>query len=319
MKKFLWLIPSFVILSSAASAKIVDRIVAQVNNDIITLSDLNREMAQVRQELAARYTGEQLEQEVKNAEKDVLEELIRQKLLLQKATELGFDANVDIQVSAYIERMRKENNIPDMQEFERALQQQGLTLASYREYLRNQIVTQSLVSEFVSSRITLLSEEVERYYKDHAAEFTTLEEVTLSEIIIPVEGSESEAKARAEEIHERLTQGEAFATMASQYSKGPTASKGGGIGTYQVQKLNTEIAKAIETVKEGDFTPLLRTKEDFTIYRVDSRKPAATRPLDEVRDNIKDSLFRQKFTPELERFVAQLKEDAYIQIFDEIK
>src|SRR3990172_8335222 len=116
MRRISWTVSLSLILSWSAPAKIVDRIVAQVNDDIITLSDLNREMSEIRQELAGKFSGPQLEEEVKKAAKDVLDELIRQKLLLQKGNELGFGANVDIQVSAFLERVRKENKMKDMQE-----------------------------------------------------------------------------------------------------------------------------------------------------------------------------------------------------------
>ena len=319
MKSILKVFAALFLVGVAAPAKIVDRIVAQVNDDIITLSDLNREMEEVRQQLATQYSGEQLEQEIKKAEKDLLDALIQEKLLLQKATELGFGANVDIQVTAAVERLRKENNIKDMQDFERALAQQGMTLAGFRERIRRRIITDGLIQEFVGSRITLLSTEVERYYKEHAQEFTKPAEVTLSEIIIPVEGNEGEAEAKANDVRKRAMQGEAFATLASQYSKGPTASKGGGIGTYVTAKLNIEIARAIAQLKEGDVSTVLKTKEGFVIYRVDGRKAAAVTPLEEVKQEIQTRLYRQKFNPELQRFVAQLKEDAYIQIFAEAK
>jgi peptidyl-prolyl cis-trans isomerase SurA len=308
-----------VMAAASASGKVVDRIVAQVNDDIITLSDLNREMGEMRQELTAKYAGEQLEQEIRKAEKLVLDELIRQKLLLQKASELGFGANVDLQVTSAIENIRKQNKIKDMQEFERALAQQGMTMAGFRERLRRQIITQGLVQEFVSSRITLLSQEIEKYYRDHAVEYTTPEEVTLSEILIPSGNDPAEAETRAAEIHKRLSQGESFATLASQYSKGPTASKGGGIGSYLPDKLNPDIARAIAEVKEGDVTAVQKIKEGLVIFRVDTRRKAQVRPLEEVRDEIRNRLWEQKFNPEFERFIAQLKEDAYIQIFAETK
>ncbi len=319
MKRVFWIIPALLIMSGNAQTKTVDRILAQVNDDIITLSDLNRAMAEVRQELSTKYSGDQLNLETKKAEKDVLDSLIRQKLLLQKANELGFGANMDVQVSTYIENLRKKNNIKDMQEFERILNQQGMSLAGFRQQIKEQMITQSLVQEFVGSRITLLSQEIEKYYKDHAADFSTPEEVSLSEIVIPYDGNPGEAEARTKEILSRLKQGESFTTLASQYSKGPTATKGGSIGSYLTAKLNPDIAKAISTVKEGDVSELVKSGDACSIYRVDSRKPATIKPLAEVRDEIRNRIYEQKFNPEFDRFVAQLKEDAYIQIFDEIK
>ena len=302
-------------LAGAAPAKIVDRIVAQVNDDIITLSDLNREVALMRQELAAQYSGEQLEAAVKKAEKAALDNLIRDKLLLQKGNDLGFGANIDVQVSAAVERIRKENKIKDAEEMERALAQQGYSLAGFRDQIRKQIIKDGVIDSFVRSRITLLSNEIEKYYKDHVAEFASTEEVGLSEIIIPIEGDAAAAEARANDVQRRLTQGEAFATLASQYSKGPSASKGGSIGSYATLKLNAEVASAIAGVKEGEVTPVLKSRDGFLIYRVDSRKKSENIPLEQVRSEIQQRLFSQKFGPEMERFVAQLKEDAYIQIF----
>ncbi len=319
MKRFFWIIPALLIMSGNAQTKTVDRIVAQVNDDIITLSELNRAMAEIRQELVTKYSGDQLAEEEKKAEKDVLDGLIRQKLLLQKATELGFTANVDVQVSSAIENIRKKNNIKDMQEFERLLAQQGMTMTAFRQQIRDQLVTQSLVQEFVGSRITLLSQEIEKYYKDHAADFSTPEEVSLSEIVIPYEGNPGEAEARVKDILTRLRHGESFAALASQYSKGPTASKGGNIGSYLTAKLNPDIAKAVASVKEGDVSDIVSSADSYSIYRVDSRKAATIKPLAEVRDEIRNRIYEQKFNPEFDRFIAQLKEDAYIQIFGEIK
>lgn len=304
--------------SAHAQSRVVDRILAQVNDDIITLSDLNREMVAIRQDLASKFTGQQLEEEAKKAEKDVLDDLIRQKLLLQKGNELGFGANVDTQVSSQLEKMRKEYKFKDMQEFERAAAQQGITMNQLRDNIKKGIISQSVVQEFVGGRITLLTQEIEKFYKDHIEDYSIPEEVTLSEIVIPAEGDARQAESRANDIRNRVVAGEPFATLANQFSKGPTAGKGGAIGTYLTAKLNPDISKAIASVKEGDVTAVQPAKEGFILYRVDTRKKASYRPLDEVRDDIRNRIYQQKFNPEFERFIAQLKEDAYIQIFGEI-
>ena len=106
-----------------------------------------------------------------------------------------------------------------------------------------------MLGEFVYSRITLLTAEIEKYYKDHSQEFSTPEEVSMSEVLIPIEGDASETETKANEVHKRLSQGEPFATMASQFSKGPTASKGGSIGSYVTAKLHPDIANAISAVE----------------------------------------------------------------------
>ena len=302
-----------------APAKTVDRIVAQVNDEIITLSELKRETAMYLRELATKYTGEQYEQMAQKVEKEVLDQLIQDKLLYQKAMEMGFNANVDNKVSSLVQQAVKENNFKDTDELEKALEDSGRTLREYRDDLKRTVIIRELVNEFVDSRIALLTPEIEKYYKDHAAEFTTPEEVTLSEILISSEGGEKEAEDRANDIYRRLQQGEAFAALASQYSKGSTANKGGSIGTYIINKLNADTVKAIEGVKEGDVSKPQKIKEGIIIYRVDGRKIATTLPMAQVQDEIKNRIFQKKRGPEFERYVNALKEDAYIQIYSEIK
>jgi peptidyl-prolyl cis-trans isomerase SurA len=323
MKRVVGLVSSLIAISYIASAqtvpaKVVDRIVAQVNDDIITLSDVTHELLGVREQLATKYTGDQLEQEMKRAEKAGLETLVRDKLFLQKANELGIGTGMDVRVSSYIEAQRKDHNIKDLDEFDLVLEKQGTTMTAYREDVRKGMIIQDLLGYFVDSRITLLAEEVERFYKDHLKDFSTAEEVTLSEIIIPATGDGSQGQALASGYRDRLMQGESFPALASQVSKGPTASKGGSIGTYQMSQLSQQITASIANVKEGDVSAVTRLPEGYAIFRVDSRKPPVVRPFEEVRNNIKEYLFDQKRQPELDKFVTQLKEDAYIQYFQEI-
>ena len=317
MKKLFCLILAILFGSYAATAEVVERVLAKVNDDIITLSELNRTMESYRRELQTKFSGQQLEEKIAEMERQLLDRLIVDKLIKQKAVELGYDANVEADVSSEVQRIMKDNNIPDTESLDQALAQQGMTLRELREQIGDVFMSRYLVNDFVGSRITLLTPEIEKYYKDHAADFTSAEEVTLSEIVIPAEGSAAEAENRANEIYRRLQQGEAFSALASQYSKGPTANKGGNIGTYVVSKLRSDMVSAIKGLEDGDISEPQKTEEGYVIYHIDSRKPAAVQPLDEVRDEIRGRLWDQKFNPEYDRFVAQLKEDAYIEIYSE--
>jgi peptidyl-prolyl cis-trans isomerase SurA len=312
------LISSIGLQAQTKPVRIVDRIVAQVNEDIITQSDLNRAMMGIKQELAQKFAGDQLQAEIQKQENSVLEDLIRKKLILQRANEMGIGSSMDVQVSAYIEQLRKNNNIKDMDEFEKALEEQGMTLAGFRDDIKKDMIVQDVIGYFVDSRVTILTEEIERFYKDHAKEYSTPEEVTLSEVVV-LNTQDGQAETLANEYYKRIKQGEAFTTIVSQYSKGVTASKGGGIGTYQVAKLNKQIADAIVNIKVGDVSPVIKMTEGYAILHVDERKPSALRPFDDqLKGEIKNILVMQRRTPELERFIAQLKEDAYIQKFPEM-
>jgi parvulin-like peptidyl-prolyl isomerase len=312
MKKLFGLIPAILFCLCSLEAKTIDRILAKVNDDIITMQDLKLEMADVRKALATKYSGEQLEQALQKEEKQVLERMVRDKLLDQKAAELGPNTDVDNEVSAYIQRIIKDNNMKDTDELEQELLKDGKTLSDFRGEIQKNLIRQELVGAFVGSRVSVLPPETEKFYKDHIADYTSTEEVSLSEIIIP---NSEEAENRANDIYHRLQQGESFATLASQYSKGSTANKGGSIGTYLLTTLRPEDVKAIANLKEGEITKPQKTKDGFLIYHIDSRKYATVRPLAEVRDEIRNFLLDQKRSQEYERFITQLKEDAYIQYF----
>ena len=319
MNKRLWIIPALLFSFYSVHAKTVDRILAKVGDDIITLSELNRTMASLRKELEARFTGEQLQQEIQKAEKQALDYLIEDKLIYQKGIELGFDKETEPKVAAYIQRVIKDQKFKDTDDLEQALIKQGESLNEFRQSIERGIIKEEVVRSFIGSRITLLRSDLEKYYRDHIAEFTSPAEVTLSEIIITEEGGSQEAESRAGDLHRRLQQGESFAALASQYSKGTTANKGGSIGTYIVNKLNPDISKAITDLKEGEVSKPQKIKEGYVIFRVDSRKPVTVRPLDDVMDQIRNRMYEERYGPEYDRFVAQLKEDAYIEFFSEIK
>jgi len=300
-------------------ARVVDRIYAQVNDDIITLSDINRRLDALRQELSRRYSGEKLEQAMAKEKEDVLNSLIEEKLLVQRAIELGIDAEIEPEVSSQIQLIMKKNGIESMEQFEDILEQQGSSLSTYRDMIRNDIMSSRVIYYFVTQRITLMTQEVEQYYKDHAAEFATPEEISLSEIVISAEheGSQEKALSRARDIYDRLQKGEPFNELASRYSQGATAGTGGNIGNNLIEKWHPDIVKAVEGLESGDVSEPQKTEDGYVIYRVDNRIHSEIPPLEEVERTIKDRLYSEKATPELRRFLERLKEEAYIQIYSE--
>jgi peptidyl-prolyl cis-trans isomerase SurA len=319
MKKQLLIIPALFLSFCAAETKVVNRILVKVNDDIITQFELNHLMDSLREELRARYTGDRLVQETKKAEKQALDMLIENKLLYQKAVEQGYSTRAEPKVASYIQRLIKERGLKDEDDLEQALLKQGLNLREYREEIQKQISVEDVKNDFIGSRITILKPEIEKYYKDHITDYTTPAEVSLSEIIIPVEGGNQAAESRANDIYRRLQQGESFAALASQYSKGPTANKGGLIGSYMMNKLSPEMAKAITNYKEGETTKPQLMKEGYVIFHIDSLKTSSVRPLTEVQDRIRDQIGNAKYEPEYARLIAQLKDDAYIDYLADIK
>lgn len=319
MKNVFWTVLIVLCSFCIAEARVVDRIYAQVNEDIITFSDINQRMEGYRREYEDKLDGDELEQALEEVKSGILDALIQEKLLVQKAIELGVDADVEPDVSSEIQRTMKQHDIDTIEQFEDALENQGTNLRDYRELIRNQIMASVIIREFVQRRITLMTSEIEKYYKNHAADYATPEEVDLSEITVTVaaEGSKNAAEKRARDLYARLEKGESFSTLASQYSKGVTANNGGSIGGNLLDKWHPDIVKAISGLESGEVSEPQETAEGYVIYRVDTRKPSIVPPFEEVEAQIKDTVYNNKFEPELERFVSRLKEEAYIQIYSD--
>ena len=318
MKKMTGIILTIILTAGMAASGTVDRIVAKINDEIITLSELKRETELMRKEIISKVPAAQQEQALKEMEEQILNSMIESALIYQRAVEMEYNAYVEEDVDSYIQQIMKDNNINDTDEFENALAHEGQSLKTFREAIEKNMISQALVNDFINTRINLLTPEIERYYQNNQADFSTPEEVSLSEIILDTAKGVSEAENLVAEIADRVRQGESFAALAGQYSKGTTAVKGGEIGTYVVDKLNVETRKALVNVEEGEISAPQKSAEGLVIYRVDVRKRAMIQPLDEVRDQIRNILYQQKRIPEYERFITQLKEDAYIQIFTEM-
>src|SRR5919204_3493910 len=180
MKKFLPLL-LFSLALPACADTVIEEIVARVNNDIITRSELQRGREQFLNELKERY-GSQANQKIAERENDVLRDLIDQQLLVQKGKELGIAA--DTEVIKRLDDMRKQMNLESMEDLEKAAQEQGVSFEDFKQNLRNQIVTQQVIGKEVGSKIQITEEEKNKFYEEHRAELERPEQVQLSEILV---------------------------------------------------------------------------------------------------------------------------------------
>lgn len=301
---------------SAQTPVVLDEIVAKVNNEIITLTDLNQELdrlrSSLRQEVKDPATFEEVFEEQK---KRVLDSMIETRMLLQKAEELGFSANIDVEVSAHLEEIRKQSGIPNMEVFDQLLRQRGSSLVEFRELRKKQLIVESLLGQYVYSKITLLTSEVEEFYRQNIQRFTEPAEVELAEILLLTEGKNKAAvRQRAEQVLAGLKSGGAFEELARQYSEGPTASRGGQIGSFKKGSMAAPLENVVFDLAEGETTGIIETDYGLQIVKVLSRKPSREQPLEEVRPEIQRELYQRKARPEMEEFMEELRSQSYIYV-----
>lgn len=298
----------FLIALSVSGAEIVDRIVAIVNEDIITLSDIKRVDLNIRIALSARFQGKELEEKLEEARKNLIEEMIQRRLLLTKAKEDNMD--VESEAKMVIENIIKENNLSSEKELEELMKNEGINYNAWREELKSNLLQQKVIRKYVDSNISVDNAEMLDYYRKHPEEFTEPAEVKIKGIFIEdKEGAEEKMK----EI-ERELKNKSFEEVAFIYSEGPEKEKKGDLGTFKKGEMDKNLENHVFTMKVGELTPWIKTSKGYYILKLEEKKEAKLKSFDEARDEILDKIIETKREPLLKKFFEDLKAKSYIKI-----
>jgi parvulin-like peptidyl-prolyl isomerase len=301
---------------SAQEIVLLDEIVARVNSEIITMIDLNKELRILRASLVQdTQNPEQLEQEFQREKRTLLRTMIQTRMLAQRAEEFGISANIEGDVTNVIEEMRKESGIPNLEILDQVLQEQGSSLEDYRQSLKQRLTIDSLLQQFVYSKLTLLTPEIEAYYQEHIEEYTEKAQVELKELLFLTEGEDkAQLREKAEEVLAQLRAGASFEDLAEQYSDGPTAARGGDIGSFKQGSMSPLIEEVAFQLKEGEISGIIETEYGLQIIKVVSHTANRLRPVEEVRPEISRQLYERKAQPGLRKFMDELREQSYVYI-----
>jgi peptidyl-prolyl cis-trans isomerase SurA len=303
-------------------ARVIEEIVARVNNEIITLSDYQRAKIQVAQEVEQdcreqNCAAEQRQRMMEEKQKNVLSDLINQTLLVQRAKDLGI--TVQPQLIRRLDEIRQQNNLPDMEALQEAVAASGVAYEEWEASLRNGLLTQELVRREVRPYIS--QDEVKAYYEAHKEKFNRAERVFLSELFFTTEGKTPEEVPAIEEKAKKMLErvrvgGEQFNELAKRYSDGSTAPEGGFLGGegFARTELDPEIAERVFKLNRGEVTDIIRTKNGFLILKVEQRYEAGTQPLEKVEHEIMNVLYQEKIRPAVQDYLKKLRADSYILV-----
>ncbi len=305
--------------SAQADKRVVEDIVARVNNEIITLSDLQRGRSSLRREAEEECpscTPSQIAQQVAEREKTVLRDLIDQSLLIQRGKDMGLSVEAD--VIKQLDEVRQRNNIPSMEELETQVTKSGLVWEDFKSGIRNRILTQEVIRREVGGRMSFGNDEIKKYYDEHKNDYVRPEMAYVSELFVTSEGKTPEEiviqEQRARVLHDRLKKGEDFQELAKRYSDGSTAAQGGELGGFERGKLDRLLEESVFQLVRGQFTDVIRTQTGFLILRVDQRYEAGIQPVEKVENEIMNKLYLEKMQPSLREFLVKLREESYILI-----
>lgn len=319
MKKYwamLSLVTFFIAGTLAAQQKVVEEIVARVNDDIVTRSDYDKNRQQLRQDLGQQYFGAELERQLALKEKNVLRDLIDQLLLIQRAKEVG--VNVDTDLVKYLDRLREENHLKTLDDLERMATQQGVNYEDFKNNIKNNLYTQIVIRQEVGRRVQITQEAISKFYEEHKQDFERPAEVRFREILISTEGKDpeqvKEAEKKAADLAARARKGEDFAELARKNSDGPTAKEGGVQDYIQRSQLIKEIADVLFKMKRNEISDPILTKFGYKVLKLEEKHEAGLQPVEKVSDQISNALYMQRLTPVLREYLTQAREQAFVEI-----
>lgn len=301
--------------------KVVEEIVARVNNEIITRSELERSRAgaedDAKQDCQNRCTPEQLKSIAEENRTNALRNLIDQSLLVQRGKDMGI--SVEPEVIKALDQIRVENKMQSLEELEKAVTSQGTNWEDFKGNIRNGILTKKVISEEVGSHISsFTSEEIQKYYDEHKQDFVRPEQVALRSIEVNTAGKDetetADLRKKAETARKRVEDGEDFGEIAKRYSDGSTAKQGGYLGIYKRGELSKQLEDAVFKMKRNQLTEVMETKQGFLLMQVLEHYEEGQQPLSTVENEIKDKLYTQRMEPALREYLKTLREQSYVVI-----
>jgi len=303
---------------------VVDEVIAQVGDGIVTLSQLKREMKERVDTLKQNGMPEaQANAEVDKHKAELIATLINEQLLLQKGKELDLTQRVEDEVNKRMLAVAKENGITSIEKLDQAMREAGLDPTGTRQTMRIEIMKQAVMESEVDSKLFygFSVDELRKYFDAHKDKFFKPESVELSEIFLGLAGKqEADVKARADELVKQVRGGADFCTLAAAYSE-RTAQNGQKpckVGLFRVPDLRPDIAGAVKDVKAGGVSNPLKTDEGYQILRVDNRTAGSNTPTFNEND-VRGAMTEERSQKAREDYLQGLRNESYIKIADSYK
>lgn len=316
---------AFLVFSNSAvfaqetETKVVDEVVAQVNEGVITLSQVKREMkeaidASVKE---GKKSLEDAKTEIESKQGEFIAGIINEELLIQKGKEMGIETDVDAQVNQRFLGIMKQENIKTLDALYKVMGENGVDPQGIREVWRKQIVRDMVLQREVDSKIYYgwTAKEIKSYYEANKAKFTKPETIAISEIFLSFAGrDEAAVREKAKQLVTQLRGGADFAKIAVENSERPNVAESKGkVGTLNIKELDKTFAEPLKNVKVGGTSDPIEMPEGIEILRVDERTNASADSFFDEQE-VRKVLTYEKLPDERKKFMTTLRGDAYIKI-----
>ena len=308
------------VIPMAAAAEVVDRIVAVVNNEVISLYELDQTIVPYIQKVkASQYPADVEQQVLFEVRAQVLSELINQKLADQELKEKDISVS-EKEVDSTIERLKESRRITD-EELRKALSSEGISYEEYRKQTKQQLLRARLVNREVRSKIVITEQDIKEYYDQHIAEYAGEKKYHLRNIFIRVSPMVTDAERQSarnamETILAELRAGQPFNALTNNETEWGQNIDGGDLGEFKQEDLSPSLRAAIEKMNAGEFTPVLEEPFGYQIVLVEEVNETAGKSLAEAFSEIEDKLFNQIVDQKYQSWLQNLRDRSHIKIIN---
>jgi peptidyl-prolyl cis-trans isomerase SurA len=294
---------------------VLDRVVASVNDEAVTLSEIQEEGQPVIRKIFQDFVGAERERRVDEAEQRLLKDLIDRRLLYQVAKKEGMLPST-AEVQSALEELRRNNNANDEAQFRALLKAEGLTMEQVRRTVGERIAIGRLLARQIRSAIILSEDDIAKYYQSHQDKFRRVPEAEIHHVLFAVgpDKDEAQVRQRVDEALTKIRAGADFVETAKQYADNPFGS-GADLLTVHRGELAPEIEAAAFSLPLGGVSEPLRTTAGFHLIKVEKVRAEPVAPLSEVRDVIREQIFQEKYEAKRKDYLAGLRANASIQVF----
>ena len=304
----------------AQEAQTLDGIAAVVNDEIITISEVREAMAFEVAQLAQSYRGEQLREQISATYKETLNNLMNIQLQLARARQMQMSVSDD-EIDRQVDALKEQNQISDDQ-LVQMLKSRGMTLEAYRQQIREGLLVTKVVNAEVRSRLIILDSELQEAYETQRETYRITGTQTVSHILflLPQRASDDDVaqqRVEAERVLQEIRDGGDFAALARQHSEGPSAERGGLLGTFQANELLPGFDEATANLQPGEISDVIRTRVGLHIIRLEDRQADGFKSFDDVKEDLQNELLREKTGAKYQEWLEALRLQAYVKILYE--
>lgn len=304
--------------ATQTQAAVIERIVAIVNDEIITQTDMQKYRERLRSGGLTDdllVPDETIKQELLNNSDRLLKTMIDEKIIASEVKRQNVSVPIE-QVEQEIRQIAKQNNL-SRDQLKAALLERGVSFSQYQDFIKSGIERRNLIDKGIVSRIKISEDDViASFAATHKDVNTQAFEYTISHILFLSAGKAGPqgARERADQVLKKLRDGGDFDKLAAEFSEDPNFEQGGLLGSFKSGELNRELEQVVQKLDTGEFSGVVPARDGFHIIKVNKKKLIADPRIEKEREKIRAALYERAYKKQLASWLEQLRQDAFIRI-----